>query len=150
MMTASAMESDSFGMVSSRATSALVLELAGRELARERSRQAPLAHPLELLAALALEVVHLRGRDALGLELGAQARDRVTGLPVVELPLGPVGAGVAARVTDEAVRQRLDEGRAAARPCVRDGTCGGLADRPDAHPVDRLRREPQRPRPPPH
>ena len=40
--------------------------------------------------------------------------------PAVELALGPVLAGIAARVADEAVRERLDEHGTVARARVRD------------------------------
>src|ERR1700750_1109632 len=107
MMTASAIESDSLGIVSSFVTS--VLELGRRQVRRERRLEPALAHPLQLVGELALELVELRRGHALRLELGAQDDDRVTPLPLVELSLGAVGAGVAPGMADEAVRDRLDE-----------------------------------------
>ena len=59
---------------------------------------------------------------------------------MLELTVGAIGAGVAARVADEAVRQSLDEHRPVPRAGMRDGALGGLTHGPDAHPVDRLRR----------
>ena len=52
-MTASAIESESFGIVSSRGGTASVLELAGGQLGRERRGEPGLAHPLELARHLA-------------------------------------------------------------------------------------------------
>src|SRR5262245_17126077 len=111
MITASAIESDSFGIVSSRAKSSL-LELARPQVARERRREATLAHPLQLVARLLLDLVDRRPGDALRLELRAEEDDRVARPPLVELAVGPVRARVAPRVPHEPVRDRLQEERA--------------------------------------
>src|SRR5262245_27144563 len=107
-MTASAIESDSLGMVSSRGGMCSVLELVSVELGREGRREAVRSHPLESLGHLALDLDDLAGVDPLRLELGAEDDDRIALPPPVELPFGPIRARIASRVPDEAVRQRLD------------------------------------------
>src|SRR5262245_47077688 len=100
-MTASAIESESFGIVSSPGTPS-VLELRRGELGRERRGEAALAHPVELGAQLALDLVEIGRADAFRLELRAEDDDGIARAPLVELALGSVGAWVAARVADEA------------------------------------------------
>src|ERR671936_131924 len=134
---ASAIESDSLGIVSSCATAATsVLELACCQLVRERRRETAFAHAFQLLVDLALELVQAARFDAFGFELRAEEHDRVARLPLVELSLGPVRAGIAARVTDEPVRQRLDERGSVPAAYMCERPRRGVAHRPDAHPVD--------------
>src|SRR5919108_5076781 len=149
-MTASAIESESLGIVSSRATWTSVLELASGQSGRERRGEPALPHPLQLVAQLLLELVETTRLDPLGFELRAEEHDRVARLPVVELSLGPVGAGIAARVADEAIRERLDEGRAVAVPRARDRSLGSVTDDPYTHAVDRLGGDLPPPPPPPN
>ena len=79
---------------------------------------------------LALESVERRGVDALRLELRAEHDDRIARPPLLELALHPIGAGIAARVPDEAIRQRLDERRPVAATRMSDCACRGLAHAP--------------------
>ena len=88
---------------------ALLLELADGEAGRERRGEAALAHPLELIGYLALELVEGRCAGTVVLELCAQHDDRVARPPFIELALRAVCARIAARMPDEAVGQRLDE-----------------------------------------
>src|SRR5206468_5711334 len=116
-------------------------ELASGQLVRERSCETALAHPRQLVRHPLLDVVESRRLDALGLELCAEDDDRVPRPPLVELALGAVRTGIAARVTDEAVGESLDERGPLARTGVRDSAVRRLADRPHAHAVDRLCRD---------
>src|SRR5262245_63626960 len=135
-MTASAIESDSLGIVSSRAMPGLVVELVGRQIARERRGKPALPHLLQLLVHVLLELVEDIRFDAFGLELRPKAHDRVAGPPLVELSVGPVVAWIAPRVTDEAIGQRLDECRPVAAPPMRERPLCRVADSPDPPAVD--------------
>ena len=126
-------------MVSSRGgTERQSLNSRARQLGRERRGEPALAHPLELRAHLGLDLVEVARVDPLGLELRAEDDDRVPRPPLLELALGAIRAGIASRVADEAVRERLDEHRPVTRARMRDRVAGRLAHGPHAHAVDRL------------
>ena len=88
-----------------------------------------------------LELVEASRCDTLRLELRTQHGERIPRRPFLELALRPIGAGIATRVSDEPVRECLDERRPVALAHVGERTCGSLAHEPDAHAVDRLRRD---------
>src|SRR5262245_325909 len=105
-MTASSIASESFGIVSCRATGS-VLEL--REGARlgEGRREPAYLDLHELVGDRRVDLVDRGRRDAVGLEPCPQQPERVALAPAVELARRPVLAGVAAGVADVAVRDRL-------------------------------------------
>src|SRR4051812_12569540 len=146
-MTASAIESESFGIVSSAGSAGSILELACIELGRERSGKAALAHLLELVGHVLLQCVERGAAQTILFELGAKQNDGVARPPLVELPFGSISAGVAPRVPDIAIREGLDEGRPITGAHVHDGSRRGVAHLPDAHAVDGLCGNPHRLRP---
>src|SRR5262249_25484484 len=90
------------------------LELAERLRLGERRPQAPLLVLGELGIDGRLELVQPRGLDAFLLEPRAEQHERVPLAPAIELAVGPILAGIAPRVADESVGDRLDEVRAPA------------------------------------
>ena len=84
-------------------------------------------------------VVHARRRQPL-----ARHHQRVALAHLVQLARLAVGAGVAARVPDEPVGERLQERRPGARARVLHRALRRLAHRPHVHAVDGLRPQPQR------
>src|SRR5207245_9062918 len=95
------------------------------------------------------------------LEVLAETRERVTGLPHGDLPLIPVPRGIVARrVRTHSVRDRLDQRGAESFPGISRRVPRGPVDREGVHPIDadpvesvrvrplreRTRRGPLRPR----
>ena len=94
--------------------SVLALELAEGPRLGERRREPALLISASCTSTSASTLVDRWTRPRRPLEPRAQHDERVALAPPVELALGPVLAGIAARVADEAVGDRLDEVRPAA------------------------------------
>src|SRR5207245_9260081 len=106
---------------------------------REGRLDRHIPHRFELGIDLGLELVErVVGHDVVQGEPLARPLQRIALAPGVELALGSVLARVAARMADEAVGERLDEGGALAAAHALERRADGVAYGPDVAAVDRL------------
>src|SRR5581483_1433182 len=122
----------------------------GRELQRglrrvgERRRERSRLDRVQLCGDVGLDGVQLVRAGSVLEQPSTRDAQRVALAPAVELALRPVLARVAARVPDEAVRERLDERRSLAAADGLERSPRRLAHGPQVVAVDDLRRQLER------